>query len=195
MSPWHLSDVAGTLLPLLQQDPFQGMPPGPGADVKMPSFTVGQILFSVVVSIGIQVLFGLWAKSKAEDHDANPWAAFALGFFLAYLGVRMVPLLRPGAVFARTAPPRPLPPRPTPSPYNYGQPVQPLPVSPPAQAVPRGPATLPPAACPVPSVAPAPIVDAEGYVTCPACGARAKAGRKLCMNCGAPLPTAPSGAA
>ncbi|MBK9975352.1 MAG: hypothetical protein IPP14_11335 [Planctomycetes bacterium] len=192
MNRLMLPQLANDLLPLLQQDPWGPMGPGPDGTMKLPGFSLGQILFSVVVSIGIQVLFGLWAKSKAEDNDANPWGAFALGFFLAYLGVRMVPLLRPGAVFAKTRPPRPLPPRPAPGPYNYGQPVHMPPAAAPVATVPptQGPlvaAPVAPSAATGPATTP-PTGEADGYVTCPACQARAKAGRKLCMNCGNALP-------
>lgn len=147
---------------LAQHDPWEGHFPAE----QTPGMSASQIVFMIVSSIVVQVLFGLWARSKADDHGVNPWAAFAAGFFLAYIGVRLVPLLKSNALFFQPKPkPAYLPPHapPQPGPNVHGQPVAP-PEPPPVQ------------------------VDADGYLQCPACGARAKAGRKACMACGAPLP-------
>jgi hypothetical protein len=124
-------------------------------------FSPAMIAFSIMFGLGVQVLFGFWARAKAEEYNVNPWVAFAAGFFLAYIGVRIVPVLRRDALFFQPKP-RPFTPPPRgqapPGPHPQGQPVQP------------------------------PQVDADGYMPCPACGARAKAGRKACMACGTPLP-------
>jgi len=132
----------------------------PGMATASYGLSNAQILFIILAGIGVAVLFGLWGRSKAENHDVDPWLGFLAGFFLACLGVRIVPLLRRDRLVFQ---PRP-------------RPV----INPPGPGV--GP---PPAPPPAP---PTPVVDAQGFLACPACGARVKAGRKACMACGAPLP-------
>lgn len=142
-----------------------------------PRFSFGQIAIYFLIGIAAQTLFGFWARSKAEEHDANPWLAFACGFVLGYIGVRIVPLLKPGTLFHQPAR-RPLPPPVNPygpPPQAYAQPLAP----------PPGPAQ-PQYAPPVPQAAPQ--VSPDGYLACPGCGARAKVGRRTCMSCGTMLP-------
>ena len=189
-------------------DPYMAGPPEP-------EVSVGMIVMGMVIGLGINVLFGLWGKSRAEDHNVNPWIGFALGFCLSWIGVALVPVFKTHRVInQRTAPqyqpqysapnpmytagaawqPPPGPPQPYPPQQAHPQP-QPFP---PQQAYPQ-PQPYPQQAYPAPyppqGKAPPPppqpqmlTADAQGYVHCPACGARTKAGRKTCMSCGSQLP-------
>lgn len=161
-------------------------PTAPPPSVELP---IGAIIVGFLVSIGIQVMFGLWGKSKAEDHNVNPLTGFMLGFFFAWIGVMLVPVFRKDRIINTTARPR------------YQQPIQsaPNPIytagtamsqnAPPPHAGPPQP--MPPQMAPqqMPPQAPDVLVaDESGYVVCPYCGSRAKAGRKACMSCGNMLP-------
>lgn len=169
-----------------------------------PSIGIGQIILYLLIGLTAQTLFGFWARSKSEEYGVNPWVAFACGFFLGYLGVRLVPLLKSGTLFHQPVR-RPLPPPIdpyAPPPQAYAQPLMPpaqqayaQPPMPPAQqawAPPPGP-PQPQYAPPQPQYAPpvpqaAPQVSADGYMACPGCGARVKVGRRTCMSCGTMLP-------
>lgn len=174
------------------------------------SLSIGQLLLFVLIGVGVNVLFGLWGKSRAEEFGVNPWVGFAAGFFLAYIGVRIVPLLRSDRLMNQPArralgPPQATNPmyRPTGPPladvpvhYNNAPPYpQPGPQYPPPGAVlydasqpvaPMYPHAQPVAPAPMP--APQIAVDADGYFACPGCGQRVKAGRRNCMSCGVALP-------
>lgn len=179
--------------------------------VPEPSFSFGQVVLWFVLGLAAQVLFGFWGKSKAEENGVNPWVGFAAGFFFAYLGVRLIPILKPSwwqpvqGPRRRVGPPANAPlmhpqaayppqapypqqaPYPVPQQPGFAPVAQPQPY-PPAQApMAPAPAAYPPMAQP-PVQAHTVRLDAEGYFPCPACGAKAKAGRKTCMACGAQLP-------
>lgn len=184
-----LSSMIADLGGLLAQAPpppledFERYPPQP--QVMAPTFSFGQIIAFVLIGIAANVLFGFWAKSKAEEHGINPWVGFAAGFFFAYLGVRIVPLLRPDRL-VNTTHRRPI---------HVQAPMGTNPTYRPAGAPPPGmPPPAPQAMPPVETAAAqpfAPVVaaDADGYFHCPSCGARVKAGRRACMSCGGPLPS------
>ncbi|MBX3473664.1 MAG: hypothetical protein KF754_04715 [Planctomycetes bacterium] len=149
----------------------QAVPPGGLPDVFVPeeppaprSTKIGTIVFMVLIGIAINVLFGLWAKAKGEDHGVNPWVGFAAGFLFNYVGVRLVPLLAPGRVFHEPVR-RPLPPVPQ---------QQGFPAPPPGAALP-----------PTVQAVVAPVTAPDGSLVCPGCGVRVKPGKKLCMSCGA----------
>lgn len=164
----------------IQHDPFGGQYPDEmyGPVVQEPSFSFGQIILFLLIGVAFQVLFGFWGRSKAEDHNVHPMIGFAAGFMLGYLGVRLVPLFKPGMLFA-PGPRRPMPPGYPPTPMMQQQPPYPPPGAyPPPQGVPQPQAPQPPA----------PAVAADGYLQCTGCGARAKAGRRKCMTCGMALP-------
>ena len=132
-----------------------------------PNTSTGVVVFGILISIVFSVLFGLWGKAKAEESGVKPWIGFLMGFFLIYIGVRLVPIMRTDKMFYRLSPGIPLPPRPPQADgTTEGKPSE--------QSAPPKP---PPAQ-----------VDAEGYVPCAACGTRTKADRKSCMSCGAVLP-------
>lgn len=184
----QLSNLLADLGSLLAQ-----APPPPIEDYEIypqqqpmmaPTFSFGQIIAFVLIGVAANVLFGFWAKSKAEEHGINPWVGFAAGFFLAYLGVRIVPLLRPDRLM--NAPPRramhPQPPMGTNPTYR------PAGVPPPGMQAPPPQHAMPPADLPPQPYAQVVAADADGYFNCPACGARVKAGRRACMSCGGPLP-------
>ncbi|MBK8206246.1 MAG: hypothetical protein IPK87_05530 [Planctomycetes bacterium] len=180
---------------------YELYPPQP--QMMAPTFSFGQIIAFVLIGIAANVLFGFWAKSKAEEHGINPWVGFAAGFFFAYLGVRIVPLLRPDRLVNTThrRPSHMQPPMGTnptyrpagaPPPDMHPPPVQPnvpqpayAPTYPPPPQHPMQAAYPPVAAEPYDQVVTA---DADGYFKCPACSARVKAGRRACMTCGGPLP-------
>lgn len=153
-------------------------------------FSFGTLVFMALGWFGINVLFGFWAKSRAEDHGVDPWLGFASGFVLGWIGVLIVPVFRRDRIFVPG--PRPVAPQ-------YGQPVHaPNPIYAPQlpaaapypnPAYPPPPAMPPAQAYPQPAAPPQMLVaDAAGYVNCPGCGARTKAGRKTCMNCGGFMP-------
>lgn len=158
-----------------------------------PSIGIGQIILYLLIGLTAQTLFGFWARSKSEEYGVNPWVAFACGFFLGYIGVRVVPLLKPGTLYHQPVR-RPLPPPMdpyAPPPQAYAQPLMPPaqqawappPGPPQPQYPPPQPQYAPP---PVPQAAPQ--VSADGYMACPGCGARVKVGRRTCMSCGTMLP-------
>ncbi|MCZ7604960.1 MAG: hypothetical protein M5U25_02590 [Planctomycetota bacterium] len=183
-------------------DPYMAGPPEP-------EISVGMIVMGMVIGLGINVLFGFWGKSRAEDHNVNPWIGFALGFCLSWIGVALVPVFKTHRVInQRTAPqyqpqfsapnpmytagaawqPPPGPPQPYPPQQAYPQPQphpQQQPYPPQAYPAPYPPQGVAPPPPPQPQMLTA---DAQGYVHCPACGARTKAGRKTCMSCGSQLP-------
>lgn len=176
-----------------------------------PTVSFGQIVLWVLLGAAINVLFGFWGKSRAEEFGVNPWIGFAAGFFFAYIGVRLVPLLRSDRIAnapARRAigPPQgtnpvyqpPVPPiGDVPVHYpasTYPPAVQAYPQQPPPGAVlydashshPQAQYAPPPAQYvpPMPQI----VVGADGYFACPGCGQRVKAGRRNCMSCGVALP-------
>lgn len=179
-------------------DPYMAGPPEP-------EMSVGMIVMGLVIGLGINVLFGLWGKSRAEDHNVNPWIGFALGFCLSWIGVALVPVFKTHRVINQRTAPQYQPQFSAPNPmYTAGAAWQPPP-GPPQQAYPQPQQAYPqaqpypqqayPAPYPPQGVAPPPpaqpqmlTADAQGYVHCPACGARTKAGRKTCMSCGSQLP-------
>lgn len=186
-----LADVGGFLAQAPPFEDFEHYPP-PQPQLLAPTFSFGQLIALILIGVAASVLFGFWAKSKAEEHGINPWVGFAAGFFFAYLGVRIVPLLRPdrlvNAPNRRAMAPQPpmgtnpayrpvgapLPGTSPPSPGPAGQPV------PVAQA-----SALQADAQPDSRVV---VADDDGCFNCQSCGARVKAGRRVCMTCGGPLP-------
>jgi len=189
----HLLDAIPRLLaqsgPVYPADPMSA---------PAPELPIGALIIGFIIGIGINVLFGLWGKSRAEDHNVHPLTGFMMGFFFLWLGVALVPVFRKDRVVNTSnrpqfAPPQQSSPNPIytagtamsrhapqghpPAPPQQGYPQQPMPQQPiPQQAVPqqRGPDML--------------VADEQGYVECPFCGARSKAGRKACMSCGNTLP-------
>ncbi|MBE7491219.1 MAG: hypothetical protein HS108_05615 [Planctomycetes bacterium] len=178
---------------LLQQRPFEDLPPEfyGGAVVEQPGFSIGQVLLFFLIGAGFQTLFGFWGRAKAEEHGVNPWAGFAAGFFLGYIGVRIVPLLKPDSLFfqpkRRPVPGMFVPPGQPVPPQAYPQQTLP-PQAAPGAAQAWAPPPQPAAAPPAPVAPAAPVVSADGYLQCPNCGARAKVGRRTCMSCGTTLP-------
>lgn len=141
---------------LIQAQPWpEEFPP---LEETEPSLDFGVFAFYLFISAGISLLFGLWGKQKAEEHGVNPWVGFAAGWFLLYIGVRIIPILRRDRIFTEPAPLRPLPGRPRHVPHPPPLPAQP---------------------------APTPAFAADA---CQACGAPRREGRKACMSCGTPYP-------
>lgn len=166
----------------------------------------------MVFAIGIFLAMGWWGKSKAELHGVNPWIGFCLGAFGGLIGIFIIPHL--GSSRSNIMPPRipdrymnaqqpygnPPPPQQYaqanqfPQPPNAGPPQQ---YAPPPPNHPPMPGPQPPMgqaqhhAPPQPPVPQRPMTvkkDAAGFVQCPACGGRSKAGRRACMHCGEFLP-------
>lgn len=177
-------------------DPYMAGPPEP-------EISIGMIVMGMLIGLGINVLFGFWGKSRAEDHNVHPLVGFALGFCFSWIGVALVPVFKTHRIInQRTAPPiqqpysapnpmytagtawqpPPDPPQPYPPQQAYPQP-QPYPQQ--AHPAPYPPQGMTPPPPPQPQML---VADAQGYASCPSCGARTKAGRKTCMSCGNPLP-------
>lgn len=173
-----------------------------------PSFGIGQLIMLMLIGIGINTLFGFWAKSRGDDHGIHPVLSFCAGFFLGWIGVLIVPLLKTDRVIntprRRPPPMQPYGHQPNPM-YGAGPPQQPPPgpmlnqppqqnhgppMSQPGQAAPYSPQQPPPGPAAPPPGEPAQmlVADDDGYVECPACSARTKGGRKACMSCGTFLP-------
>jgi hypothetical protein len=198
----------GDLLNQYGGDPYGGGGADPWSDSGPPagpSFGIGQLILLMLIGIGVNVLFGFWAKSRGDDHGIHPVLSFCAGFFLGWIGVLIVPVLRTDRVV--NTPRRPPPPGPQ-QPYGHqpnpmysagGPPPQPpqgpmlnQPQAPMPPQPPQGPMLNQPQA-PVPQQPPQQpaqmlVADEHGYVECPGCGARTKAGRKACMSCGNFLP-------
>lgn len=104
--------------------PENFMPP----EETEPSLDFGVLAFYLFISAGISFLFGWWGKQKAEEHGVNPWVGFAAGWFLLYIGVRIIPILRRDRIFNE-------PPALPPVAQNVDVSPQPLPAAPPAPAV------------------------------------------------------------
>lgn len=167
---------------------------------------VGAIIVGFLIGIGINVLFGFWGKSRAEQHNVHPAIGFFMGFMFAWIGVALVPVFKRDRVFnpaGRMPMPHQAPHAPNPmyaNPGQYQQPGGPPPgYPPPPQAYPQppqypthGPMMAGQGAAPPPPPPPPQqqvlTADAQGYVACPSCGARTKGGRKTCMSCGSFLP-------
>lgn len=170
-----------------------------------PTISFGQIILWVLLGIAVNVLFGFWGKSRAEEFGVNPWIGFAAGFFFAYIGVRLVPLLRSDRIANAPARRAVGPPQGTNPMYQpQAPPLGDVPVhyntAPYPQSYPQSyPQQPPPGAVlydasqhqaqpqytpPVPQI----VVGADGYFACPGCGQRVKAGRRNCMSCGVSLP-------
>ncbi len=140
-------------------------------------FSLGAMAFLLFAGLAVSVLFGFWGKSRAEEHSVHPWVGFAAGFFMGWIGVMIVPLLRTDRIVNRRQPPLAHYPPPG-APPHYGQ----------WQPPPTGTAVNHAAEQTRAHVQAAPITpDADGYAACPACGGRVKAGRRSCMSCGSTL--------
>ncbi|MEZ5992537.1 MAG: hypothetical protein R3E76_09300 [Planctomycetota bacterium] len=179
-----------------------------------PEFPFGALIIGFLVSIGIQVLFGLWGKSRAEDHNVHPLAGFLAGFFLGWIGVLLVPVFKTDRIVNKPArtqfyPQMQSAPNPV---YTAGTPMsqqapppgypQPPMAPPPQGAYPMAPQQhphmqpppmapqmqQPMAPPPQPAMPDMLVADDSGYVVCPSCQSRTKAGRKACMSCGNFLP-------
>lgn len=156
-----MPNLYSVLVPLAQAvDPYSATGVDPSA-LMAPSISPAVLVFSILTSIALSALFGWWATLRAEEHGINPWVAFLAGFFLLYIGVRMVPILRRDMIFNKPRQPRPLPPRPPSGPVG---PVAQSPAPPAAPAVPRD-------------------IMAE----CPVCGSTTHTRLRNCMSCGAEL--------
>jgi hypothetical protein len=182
------NELMNTLL--AQGSPWGASPYGP--DPQPASLPIGAFVIAALLGLGLQVLFGLWGKSRAEDHGVLPLYGFLAGFFLGWIGVAIVPILKTNRVVNTRQPlpypPPHYPPPQTPYPQASAQPLgawQPPPAPdamphhfenpqqpPPQQVTPQQPVLTP---------------DKDGYAQCPACGARVKVGRRSCMSCGAAL--------
>jgi hypothetical protein len=185
--------VAGTLRGFVQaRDPYEKYHDEFGDPYAMPEsepMPIGVIVVGLVISVGINLLFAFWGKSRADKFNVNPWIGFALGFVLQFVGVAIVPVFRKDRVLNTAK----LPPRPetmnAPNPM-YAPSVQVFPL--PQGAYPPRQTSSPQAGAPVQQPASPPprilIADPSGYVDCPSCGSRTKSGRKTCMTCGAHLP-------
>jgi hypothetical protein len=137
-----------------------------GMPVDEPGIDIGHLMLVMISGGVIAGLFGWWGKTRAEEHNVNPWIGFAAGFCFGWIGVRLVPLMRSDRI------------------YNKRQPdaaafAQSFGGHPPQGAWPPMPSG-PPAAAPQPAI----VVDKDGYFECPACAARVKQGRRSCMSCG-----------
>ena len=174
-----------------------------------PALGLGTLVMMMVIGLGLSCLLGWWGKSRAEDVGINPWVGFAAGFFMGFIGVALVPLFRTDRVFV-TRQPKPLqqPMQQNPmyapgvAPQQQGYPQQqahPQQPQPPQQGYAPSPGPQPHAHSMQPGYAPPPppqpaepaqmlVADEYGYVECPHCQSRTKAGRKSCMNCGNFLP-------
>ncbi len=183
-------DLMSTLLG--QASPWEASPYG--TEPQPASLPIGAFVIAALLGLGLQVLFGLWGKSRAEDHGVVPLYGFLAGFFLGWIGVAIVPILKTNRVVNTRQmpgyPPQHYPPPPVPYPQApYPQaPAQPLG----AWRPPPGADAMPhhfeaPQQQPVAPQQPALKPDKDGYAQCPACGARVKVGRRSCMSCGAAL--------
>jgi hypothetical protein len=166
---------------------------------------IGALIIGALVGIGINFMFALWGKSRAESYNVDPWIGFALGFVLGLIGIGIIPVFRRDRLFNKqrhAAPLQPSAPNPIYAPIQQGAYMPPPPpgyVPPPAAYLmpqPQGGYAAPaaygaPPQMPPPMPPPPPSMltaDAGGYVACPACAARTKSGRKTCMSCGYTLP-------
>ncbi|MCA8915834.1 MAG: hypothetical protein KDB90_10525 [Planctomycetes bacterium] len=202
----HLPDlIGGALHTLAQSGPPFGDPAtnpyGSPYDTGPKPLPVGALVVGFLIGIGINVLFGFWGKSRAEQHNVHPGIGFALGFFLSWIGVAMVPVFKKDRVFnpgggVRYQAPPPNAPNPMygtpqqypPQGYAPGPPQQyPAPQYPTQGPMMAGQGIAPPPP-PPPQQPQVLTADAQGYVACPGCGARTKAGRKTCMSCGGAMP-------
>jgi hypothetical protein len=159
-----------------------------------PGLPIGALIVGFLVGIGLQFLFGWWGKSRAEDHGVEPLYGFLAGFFLGWIGVLIVPMLKTNRSLHTRAYQRPVlpyPPQDAIPHYPYtDQPAAPYapPAPPPLLNQPAYPTAQP---APVPildhSGPPLLVPDEYGYATCPGCGGRVKTGRRTCTACGARL--------
>ena len=185
-----LADADGPLNPLGGGSPFTQ---------QQHETPVGAIIVGFLIGIGISVLFGFWGKSRAEQHNVHPAIGFALGFVLGWIGVALVPVFKKDRVFNSTTTPRyQQQTQSMPNPMYSASAYQPPPAGPqqyqpqpqyPPQNPPQPQYPMPPAQGMAPPPQPQMLqADAQGYVGCPGCGARTKAGRKTCMSCGGAMP-------
>ncbi|MBZ0135780.1 MAG: hypothetical protein K8I27_05365 [Planctomycetes bacterium] len=181
---------AGDLIPLLQQQP-DWVDSDPFMEVHEPApIGIGTVVAMMFFGLALSCLFGWWGKSRAEDAGVNPWIGFAAGFFFGFIGVAMVPVFRTDRVLVTRNPhPVQMPGQPNPMyappPQAHGQP-NPMYAPPPqthGQPMQQGYAPPPP-----PPEQQMLVADEYGYVECPHCATRTKAGRKSCMSCGNFLP-------
>ncbi|MCB9932803.1 MAG: hypothetical protein H6841_05195 [Planctomycetes bacterium] len=182
--------MAGALRFLAQtQDPGSQFTDPYEAATNAANLPIGAIIVGTVISLAVQVLFGMWGKSAAEEHGVHPVIGFIMGFMFFWLGVKMIPVFRRDRVVNRGMQPQPQQPTysaPNPM-YSSGVVGQQQPVYPTHAPMMAGQGIAPPP--PPPPQPPQMLVaDAQGYVQCPGCGARTKAGRKTCMSCGGFLP-------
>lgn len=178
-----------------QVDPYGGTGADPWNDdtASAGSLGFGALLMILLLGLGVSVLFGFWAKSRGDDHGIHPVMSFCAGFFMGWIGVLIVPLLKTDRIVNPPRRPAPLMPN---KPYG-GQPYPPQAPPPPGPPPPMpdypqqpGPMLKYEPAQPAPNAEPSHVLvpDEQGYVECPACHARTKSGRKSCMTCGVVLP-------
>ena len=198
----------------VQADPWGDGPYPYGPSQGNPGLGIGTIVGLMVLALAFNCLMGWWGKSRAEDFGVNPWVGFAMGFFMGFIGVALVPVFRTDRIVV-TRSPRPLPDQPMPTnpmyapgtqaypqqgyaspPQGYGQPPQ-QGFAPPVQQQyappPQSPAhSMQPGHEPPPQQPSEPaemlVADEYGYIECPYCQSRTKSGRKACMTCGNFLP-------
>jgi hypothetical protein len=188
LDPLLQSSIEFIIGPLAQGSPWDASRYGP--EPQAAPLPIGALVIAALLWLGLQVLFGLWGKSRAEDHGVMPLYGFLAGFFLGWIGVAIVPILKTNRVVntRQSAPysPQPYPPPQMPYPHQPAQPVGAWQPPPAPDAMPHhfeDPQQPQPVAPQRPVLTP----DKDGYAQCLACGARVKVGRRSCMNCGAAL--------
>lgn len=95
----------------VQADPWSDDPYAYGPAPASPTIGLGSIIGIMLLAIAFNCLMGWWGKSRAEDFGVNPWVGFALGFFMGFIGVALVPVFRTDRVFVTRKPP-PMPQQP-----------------------------------------------------------------------------------